>query len=104
VLGGITAVSGALIGGLVLAGIPVLADQVSWLESLAILGPGLIGLTLARNPDGLALAGSDLWTGRRPRATDAAADLPERLEELGLTVPIEACHRDAVDRQLAIDV
>ena len=32
--------SGALVGGLVLAGFPVLADDVSFLEGLAILGPG----------------------------------------------------------------
>jgi branched-chain amino acid transport system permease protein len=104
VLGGITAVSGALIGGLVLAGIPVLADQVSWLESLAILGPGLIGITLARRPDGLALAGSDLWAGRHARTEDAPGELPDQLEELGLTVAIEERHRTAVDHELAIDV
>jgi branched-chain amino acid transport system permease protein len=103
VLGGITAVSGALVGGLILAGFPVLADRVSWLEGLAILGPGLIGITLARRPDGLVLQVSDLWAGRRRDALAGAAVLPDRLEELGLTVPFEPCHRAAVDQQLAID-
>jgi branched-chain amino acid transport system permease protein len=103
VLGGITAVSGALVGGLVLAAIPVLADEVSWLESLAILGPGVIGLTLARRPDGLALAFSDLWAGRHGRSDDAPGDLPERIEELGLTIPLEPRHRAAIDHELAID-
>lgn len=103
VLGGITAVSGALIGGLVLAALPVLADEVSWLESLAILGPGVIGLTLARRPDGLALAVGDLWAGRRARADHAPGELPERLEELGLTIELESRHRAAVDHELAID-
>ncbi len=101
VLGGITAVSGALVGGLVLAGFPVLADNVSWLESLAILGPGLIGITLARHPDGLVVRASDLWAGRR--RAPGADQLPEHVEELGLTVPFEASHRAALDQRLAID-
>jgi branched-chain amino acid transport system permease protein len=102
VLGGITAVSGALVGGLVLAGFPVLADHVSWLEGLSILGPGIIGITLARRPDGLVLQASDLWAGRR-RAQHDGEDLPERIEELGLTVAFAPSHRAAFDRELAID-
>lgn len=102
VLGGITAVSGALVGGLVLAGFPVLADNVSWLSSLAILGPGLIGITLARRPDGLVLQASDLLSGGR-RAATGAADLPERLEELGMSEPFVPSHRAALDQRLAID-
>jgi branched-chain amino acid transport system permease protein len=102
VLGGITAVSGALVGGLVLAGFPVLADEVSWLSSLAILGPGLIGITLARRPDGLVLQASDLWGVLRRRRPEPAA-LPDPHEELGLSVPFEPSHRAAIDHQLAID-
>jgi branched-chain amino acid transport system permease protein len=103
VLGGITAVTGALVGGLILAGFPVLADEITWLDSLAILGPGIIGLTLARRPDGLVLLFSDLWSGRRRPAPAGAEDLPGRIEELGLTVPFRPAHRAAVDRELAID-
>jgi branched-chain amino acid transport system permease protein len=102
VLGGITAVSGALVGGLVLAGFPVLADNVSWLSSLAILGPGLIGITLARRPDGLVLQAADLWAARH-RLRAAEPGLPERVEELGLTVPFEDAHRAAIDHRLALD-
>jgi branched-chain amino acid transport system permease protein len=102
VLGGITAVSGALVGGLVLAGFPVLADNVSWLESLAILGPGIIGITLARRPDGLVLQASDLWAARH-RFAIAADGLPPDVEELGLTIPFAPAHLDAIDRRLAID-
>lgn len=103
VLGGITAVSGALVGGLVLAGFPVLADNVSFLESLGILGPGLIGITLAKKPDGLVLLLSDMWHGRggTVRADDDV--LPERMEELGLTIPFEPAQGRAIDRALAID-
>ncbi len=119
VLGGITAVCGALVGGLVLAGFPVLADNVSFLDDLAILGPGLIGVMLARHPDGLVLQVTDLWRGRAAgdiryggsrraervvRADGASGEpLPERLEELGLTVPFTTTHRVALDRALAID-
>jgi branched-chain amino acid transport system permease protein len=104
VLGGITAVSGALVGGLVLAVFPVLADEITWLESLAFLGPGIIGITLARRPDGLVLQLSDLWSGRRRTAPAGAEDLPDRIEELGLTVPFRPAHRAALDHELAIDV
>ena len=104
VLGGITAVSGALVGGLVLAGLPVLAEGVSGLEALAILLPGLIGVTLARRPDGIVLWLGDLGAGRA-RGTPVPEDhpLPERLEELGLTVPFDEEHVVALDHALAID-
>jgi len=102
VLGGITAVSGALVGGLVLAGFPVLADNVSWLSSLAILGPGLIGITLARRPNGLVLQAADLWAARH-RLRTAEPGLPERVEELGLSVPFADSHRAAIDHRLALD-
>lgn len=104
VLGGITAVSGALVGGFVLAGFPVLADHVSWLDSLAILGPGLIGLTLARLPDGLVLKLSDLWHGRRGTVRGSDADgLFDDVAELGLSVPFTPAHVAAIDHELAID-
>jgi branched-chain amino acid transport system permease protein len=104
VLGGITAVSGALVGGLVLAGLPVLAESVSGLEALAILLPGIIGVTLARRPDGIVLWLGDLAAGRG-RGTPVPEDhpLPERLEELGLSVPFDEDHVIALDHALAID-
>jgi branched-chain amino acid transport system permease protein len=104
VLGGITAVSGALVGGLVLAGLPVLAEQVSGLEALAILLPGIIGVTLARRPDGIVLWLGDAAAGRG-RGTPVPEDhpLPDRLEELGLSVPFDHAHVRALDHALAID-
>ena len=104
VLGGITAVSGALVGGLVLAGLPVLAEGVSGLEALAILLPGIIGVTLARRPDGIVLWLGDVGAGRG-RGTPVPEDhpLPERLEELGLAVPFDEEHVVALDHALAID-
>jgi branched-chain amino acid transport system permease protein len=104
VLGGITAVSGALVGGLVLAGLPVLAEEVSGLEALAILLPGIIGVTLARRPDGIVLWLGDLGAGRgRGTPLPEEHPLPERLEELGLSEPFEAEHVLALDHALAID-
>ncbi len=96
--------SGALVGGLVLAGFPVLAENVSWLDSLSILGPGLIGISLARQPDGLVLRVSDLWNGRR-RAGHSPVDeaLPDDVIDLGLTVPFTPAHLDAINRELAVD-
>src|SRR5688500_6726463 len=103
VLGGITAVSGALVGGLVLAGFPGLADEITWLESLAILGPVIIGITLARRPDGLVLQLSDAWSGRRRNVPPGADELPDRAEELVLTMPFGPAHRVAIDHELALD-
>jgi branched-chain amino acid transport system permease protein len=104
VLGGITAVSGALVGGLTLAGLPVLAEEVSGLEALAILLPGIIGVTLARRPDGIVLWLGDLGAGRgRGTPVPEEHPLPERLEELGLTVPFDEEHVLALDHALAID-
>lgn len=100
VLGGITSVSGALLGGLILAAFPVLADNVSWLASLSLLGPGFIGVTLARQPDGLVLQLSDRWHGRRRLGADA---LPELLEDLGTVEPFEPRHVAALDRALAVE-
>ncbi len=103
VLGGITAVSGALVGGLLLAGFPVIAENVSWLDSLAILGPGLIGITLARQPDGLVLRMSELWRGRTATGIERDVALPRDLTDLGLSVPFTAAHVAAIDRELAVD-
>ncbi|MGH2685237.1 MAG: ABC transporter permease [Actinomycetota bacterium] len=103
VLGGITAPAGALAGGLVLAAFPVLAEEVSWLSALSLLGPGFIGVTLARQPDGLVLQLSDLWRGRR-QPNDASADaVPAHLEDLGITTDFDPGHVAAINRALAVD-
>jgi branched-chain amino acid transport system permease protein len=100
VLGGITATSGALVGGLVLAGFPVLAETPA-LASFALLGPGFIGITLARQPDGLVLHLSDLWHGRRRRAREVG--MPAHIEDLGVAVPFEPAHAEALNRALAVE-
>src|SRR5205823_13342629 len=53
VVGGITAVSGAMVGALLLVAMPQIANDYPSLNNLMILLPGLVGISLARNPDGL---------------------------------------------------
>ncbi len=53
VVGGVTVVSGALIGALLLVAMPQVAAGYPSLNNLMILLPGLVGISLARNPDGL---------------------------------------------------
>jgi branched-chain amino acid transport system permease protein len=77
VVGGINVVSGAMIGALILVAIPQIAADYPSLSNLMILLPGLVGLTLARNPDGLA---SDL--------RNALRDARERLARRRRILPI----------------
>jgi branched-chain amino acid transport system permease protein len=52
VVGGIAAVSGALLGGVALAMFPEIAEAVPALANLMTVLPGLAGISLAANPDG----------------------------------------------------
>jgi branched-chain amino acid transport system permease protein len=54
VVGGITVVSGAMIGALLLVAMPQIAADYPSLNNVMILLPGLAGITLGRNPDGIA--------------------------------------------------
>lgn len=54
VVGGISAATGALFAGAALAAFPALAARVPAVEHLVLVLPGLIGIGLARNPDGVA--------------------------------------------------
>jgi branched-chain amino acid transport system permease protein len=54
VVGGITVVSGAMVGALLLVALPQVAVAYPSLNNAMILLPGLAGISLARNPDGLA--------------------------------------------------
>lgn len=59
VVGGVGAVSGALFGGMLLGGSAVLGQVVPSLKNVAKVLPGLIGISLGRNPDGAALQVAD---------------------------------------------
>jgi branched-chain amino acid transport system permease protein len=76
VVGGITAVSGALLGALILVALPQIAEAYPSLTNLMILLPGLVGISLARNPDGLVADLSRLTRVVRDRyeARTSAAD------------------------------
>ncbi len=116
VVGGITAVSGAMVGALLLVAMPQVAAAYPSLNNLMILLPGLAGISLARNPDGLAsdarnavrISLEKLSAWRRRRASHASGRgahlVPElvgrrgsvtsaelRALEQGLGFPIEDC-------------
>jgi branched-subunit amino acid ABC-type transport system permease component len=110
VVGGVTVVSGALIGALLLVSMPQVAADYPSLNNLMILLPGLVGISLARNPDGLV---SDVRNGaRRVRAKlvsfrSARAFEPAMLpaaplipELVGLTGRVTASDLRALDREL----
>lgn len=78
VIGGITSVSGALIGGLALGLLPVLQERVPALGGLVFLATGAAAVSLGRNPHGIAFLLSErvrnlFRRGERPSGTDAAA-------------------------------
>jgi branched-chain amino acid transport system permease protein len=52
VVGGIAAVSGALLGALLLVMFPIIGDTYPILKDLMVIAPGLAGISLAANPDG----------------------------------------------------
>ena len=52
VVGGIAAVSGALVGSMLVVMFPIIGDTYPWLKNLMIIAPGLAGISLAANPDG----------------------------------------------------
>ena len=116
VVGGITVVSGAMVGALLLVAMPQVAAAYPSLNNLMILLPGLAGISLARNPDGLAsdarnavrISLHKLSAWRLGRASPAPGRgsllVPEmvgshgpvtsaelRALELGLGFPVEDC-------------
>jgi branched-chain amino acid transport system permease protein len=110
VVGGITVVSGALIGALLLVALPQIAAAHPSLGNVMILLPGLAGITLARNPDGLA---SDLRTAMRMLSRQVAAVRAARSspasawggralvpESVGLLGPVTVAEIRALDHGL----
>jgi branched-chain amino acid transport system permease protein len=109
VVGGITVVSGAMIGALLLVAMPQVAADYPSLRNLMILLPGLVGITLARNPDGIA---SDVRNAlrdvrpklvalRRTRISGSRRDTPPAIPELvGLLGPVTVSELRALDREL----
>jgi branched-chain amino acid transport system permease protein len=75
VVGGVTTVSGALVGGLALALLPVLQDRIPELAGLVFLLTGAAAMSLGKNPNGIAFMVSErlapLLPGRRPETPQA---------------------------------
>jgi branched-chain amino acid transport system permease protein len=73
VVGGVATVAGALIGGFNFILFRILTDtfDYSWLRSLELLGPGLLALTVATNPNGASVGLGFLFAPLLPWRKDA---------------------------------
>jgi branched-chain amino acid transport system permease protein len=110
VVGGIGSVSGAMIGAVLLVAMPQVAADYPSLNNLMILLPGVAGITLGRNPDGLASGFrgsihdvrarfSELRAAGWSRAIGRAR--PHLVPELvGLRGPVTVSERRALEREL----
>jgi len=55
VVGGVATASGALLGGITLGLLPIIANRYPALAAITLLGSGLAGITLGSNPDGVTV-------------------------------------------------
>jgi branched-chain amino acid transport system permease protein len=110
VVGGVTVVSGAMIGALLLVALPQIADSYPDLADLMILLPGLVGISLARNPDGLvsdvreSIGAVRRWLTERRAARAGPKPGRGRLvpELVGVDGPVTDAEVRALDRELGI--
>jgi branched-chain amino acid transport system permease protein len=113
VVGGISVVSGALIGALLLVALPQIASDHPSLNTLMILLPGIVGISLARNPDGLfsdarrvVFGASERVFGwrRAARAPAVARDGPAPVvpELIGWTQAVSPAAVRVLDRELGL--
>ena len=105
VVGGIAAAAGVLLGAFLLAMMPMVADTYPALRHLMTLGPGLAGVGLAANPNGIvSMVGDGLRSlTRRPAGegpSPTATEVPEQIP-LGFgTTPAQIA---ALDHELGLD-
>jgi branched-chain amino acid transport system permease protein len=76
-IGGITTVSGALVGGMLLAMFPVFTEHVVNIENITFLGAGLGAMTVARNPGGIVSQVSTAVDRFRKRPADEDEGTPQ---------------------------
>ncbi|HLF99129.1 MAG TPA: ABC transporter permease [Acidimicrobiia bacterium] len=88
VVGGITTVSGALIGGLALALLPLLQERIPDLAGIVFLLTGAAAVSLGRNPNGIAFFLSETfgrflpWRHDAPEGGDRGTGDAEATEEV----------------------
>jgi branched-chain amino acid transport system permease protein len=125
VAGGVSMVSGALLGGFFLGIFPIVSEAVPALANLLQVAPGLIGISLARNPNGAAneigtqvreIVGRFRRSDGSPKVTEAGkvdsnGDRPRRgllgpraeLETLGVDRPFTADDVALIDSVVDVD-
>jgi branched-chain amino acid transport system permease protein len=54
VVGGVGTAAGALVAGVMMGGLPLLVDAAPWFENVNRVLPGTLGITIGRNPNGIA--------------------------------------------------
>jgi branched-chain amino acid transport system permease protein len=108
VVGGISAVGGALFGGMTFAiAFYIIPDVAPSLTDLFALGPAFAGISLGRNPNGAV--NETVKSIKEKRAlrraeTEGDADVGEPdWDVLGLDEPLTPSDRDRLDRELALD-
>ena len=110
VAGGIGAVGGALFGAVAYSlFFFIIPDIAPSLTNLFLLAPGLLGISLGRNPNGavneIAKSFRDLAEARRERAAGAASGPPrsDTLDRMGLDAPFVADDLRLLDHELGLD-
>jgi branched-chain amino acid transport system permease protein len=107
VVGGVTTVVGPLFGGMFLAVLPWIGESRAALGNLAKLAPGLVGIGLGRNPDGVV---AEFATQRaRLRGDDADAAREVALDGLCAPgtdpgTPIDPAQVPVLDQELDLDL
>jgi branched-chain amino acid transport system permease protein len=98
VIGGITSVSGALLGGLLFGMRPLLEESAPSLAGVTFLVVGAVTVTLGRNPNGLAFFLSERFGRYMPwrRFFDEPTESPRPAPASGVTDVTDAPEREPV--------
>lgn len=82
VVGGVALIAGAFVGAGLLVAMPRIGDVYPSLHDVMLIMPGLVGVTLARNPDGAVMQTIDRFRERfgSREHEDPAVDEPETTE------------------------
>ncbi len=108
VIGGVSTASGALVGGLFFAVITIIGEEAEALDWLPAIAPAVVGISLARNPDGAVVQVAERvrerLLGRWSPGAEEAADPLEGLDaSLPIGVDLTPAQVRALDRELALE-